>query len=138
MAQNQRDPPAVAGPLVHEMNRVLADLRPVVRDTVQLPLGSPPIEPVSPVAEQLFQPVTVSALRPRRTTRPPAAGWRGSVPSDLFSLTKPRPPRTAGCEPARHRSCPLLRLAVDDKSPDPSPPVAPIRVRQIGRASCRE
>jgi len=69
MAQNQRDPPAVAGPLVHEMNRVLADLRPVVRDTVQLPLGSPPIEPVSPVAEQLFQPVTVSALRPRRTGR---------------------------------------------------------------------
>src|SRR6266487_4562970 len=62
-------PPAVAGPLVHEMNRGVADLRPVVGETVQLPLGSPPVEPVSPVAKQPFQPVPVGALRPPLTGR---------------------------------------------------------------------
>src|SRR6266542_3393049 len=40
-----------------------------VRETVQLPLGSPPVEPVGPVAEQLFQPVPVGALRPRLSGR---------------------------------------------------------------------
>jgi hypothetical protein len=96
MPQDQWDPAAVAGPLVHEMNHSIADARPVVCETVQFPLGSTPVEPVGPVAKQLFQPVPVGALRP------PLAGC---------GLRQP-----GGADPARRSSITAASTATENGS----------------------
>src|SRR5215470_2842350 len=65
MPQDQRDPGAGVGRLVHEVDNGAADPGPVMRETIQLTLRSKPVDPLSPVCEQPGQPVPVGALRPR-------------------------------------------------------------------------
>ena len=82
MTQNQRDPPAAKGRLVHEMNRGPANLGPVLGETVQLALLSPPVEHLRPVPDQPPLYSHDRYLVPTAHQAPaPAGGRSGSSPA---------------------------------------------------------
>ena len=77
ICQDQRDPAAAAGPLVHKMHPDTIDPGSEVTEPVQPAFLRPPVEAVRPVRQQLPQITEVCTLLPQRTRRRP---WPPRVP----------------------------------------------------------
>src|SRR5205814_6044398 len=71
VGQDQRDPAAAAGPLMHEMHPDTIDAGPEVTEPVQPAFLRAPVEAVRPVPQQAPQETEVCSLLPRRTRRRP-------------------------------------------------------------------
>ena len=71
ICQDQRDPAAAAGPLVHKMHPDTIDPGSEVTKPVQPPFLRAPVEAIRPVPQQALQVTEVCALPPRSARRRP-------------------------------------------------------------------